>query len=101
MTVKDLVEVDGMKLVFSIIILFLIGATIFSIWTVIVANKARREIQQGKQLLPVFQQGQADHQGQATEGKINMGPNQAGAIYKGQSPPPSYASVLQENCFNA
>merc|ERR1719219_829733 len=96
MTVKDLVEESGMRLAFSIIILFLIGATIFSIWTVIVANKARKEIKQGKQLLPVFQQGQADHQGQATEGKINMGPNQAGAIYKGQSPPPSYASVLQE-----
>ena len=101
MTIEDLVEESGMRLAFSIIILFLIGATIFSIWTVIVANKARKEIQEGEQFLPVFQQGQAGHQGQATEGKINMGPNQTGTIYKGQSPPPSYATALKENCFNA
>jgi len=72
-SMKDFSEIDGIPMIISIMIIFFIVATVFTIWTVIIANKARKDIEQGVQLLPVVQR--TGHNSQVTEAKINMGPN--------------------------
>jgi len=108
---KDFIETDRITLFLNIGIIVFIGATIFTIWTVIIVTKARKEIKQGVHLLPVVQL--TEHNIQETEAKINVGPNiepghpsgphpsapHPDVINCGESPPPSYATALQASSY--
>jgi len=100
MSVEELLRDGGVQIIAGILIIILIGATVFAIWTVIIANRARNEIKQ-EQLLPVVQL--TGHNDKVMDSKINMGPNvgfgQPSGLYHGQGPPPSYTTAMNENCL--
>lgn len=106
MSVEELLRDGGVQIIAGILIIILIGATVFAIWTVIIANRARNEIKQ-EQLLPVVQL--TGHNDQVMDSKINMGPNvgpnvgfgQPSGLYHGQGPPPSYTTAMNENCLKS